>query len=165
MTWLDAAIIVVVVAIVVVGFRRGLLKEIWALVSLAVSAFVAGLLYPIMALLLVRFNLPPNGSEFLGFLFLYTAVNILVYTPISLYVREAEIVLPSCQDHVAGAGFALVEGLAFVEMLLILMATYPVLGLDKLATGSTVARAMVTHLPLITWLLPPEFRAMVVFFR
>jgi uncharacterized membrane protein required for colicin V production len=166
MNWLDLAIIGAVAFTTLVGLMRGMFPSVWGLVTLVASTFVAGLLYPIAGLLITTLNPPPNGAPLLGFLFVYLFTTLLVATPVEFFTRgrHIELVLPGCQDHLVGGALGLLQGLAFAQVMLILLAHFPVLGVEEVLRQSVMAQRMLSGAPLMLKLLPPEFQDVVVFF-
>ncbi len=167
MTWLDWTLVGAVAFTTLLGLRRGLFATAWGLVTLAVSTFVAGLLYPLAGLLLTTLNPPPHGAPLLGFLFVYLFTTLLIATPMEFFIRgrHIELVLPGCQDHLVGGALGFVQGLAFVQVMLILLTHFPVLGIESVLRSSVMAEKMLSGAPVMLKLLPPEFQDVVLFFR
>ena len=167
MNWLDLAIIGTVVFTALVGLKRGLFATAWGLITLAVSTFVAGLVYPVAGLLITTLNPPPNGAPLLGFLFVYLFTTLLVVTPVEFFIRgrHIEVVLPGCQDHLVGGALGVVQGLAFAQVMLILVAHFPVLGIEAVLRDSVIAQSMLGGVPVMLKLLPPEFQDVILFFH
>jgi uncharacterized membrane protein required for colicin V production len=60
-------------------------------------------------------------------------------------------------DHAGGALFGLIKGLIVVEVLLILLVTYPQFGLKGDIDGSALASVFLDAAPLLLLVLPNEF--------
>lgn len=167
MNWLDVAVIVAVAATTLVGLMRGLFPSIWGLITLAASAFVAGLLYPVAGALITPLNLPPNGAPLLGFLFVYLFTSLILFSPVEVFVhgRHIELVLPGCQDHLAGGALGLLQGLAFAQLMFILLAHFPVLGIEEVLRRSVLASMLLSGRPVMLGLLPSEFQDVILLFQ
>jgi uncharacterized membrane protein required for colicin V production len=64
-------------------------------------------------------------------------------------------------NHIGGAFFGLLKGLIVVEVLLIIFAAYPELGLDGSVRGSELAPYFVEDVDWVQWILPGDFDARV----
>ena len=60
-------------------------------------------------------------------------------------------------NHIGGALFGLLKGLIVVEVLLIVFAAYPELGLDGSVRGSELSHYFVEDVDWVQWFLPGNF--------
>jgi alkylation response protein AidB-like acyl-CoA dehydrogenase/uncharacterized membrane protein required for colicin V production len=158
MNWLDIVVPLVILSMGIVGFARGLLRQLWALGGLIAATFIAGLLYPTGAGVFLRLGLGSGASELVSFVLFYVIIAVLIYAPVE-FITKGEMILPACQDRIVSGVCGLIEGLALTQVLLLAAATYPAWGLDKLLTSSQVAATVASRWPVLMFILPKEFEA------
>jgi membrane protein required for colicin V production len=156
MNLLDIVVPLVILVMGILGFARGLLRELWALGGLIAATLIAGLLYPVGAGVLYHLGFGLDASELVAFVLFYVIVVVLVYTPVE-FIARGEMILPACQDRIVAGVCGLIEGLALAQTMLLAAATYPAWGLDKLLPGSQVAAAVAGRWPVLLFLLPKIF--------
>lgn len=166
MNWLDVAVIVTVILTTLVGLIRGLFSSIWGLITLTVSTFVAGMLYPVAWAFIIPLGLPPNVAPLLSFVLVYLFTSLTLFAPVEVFIRgrDIELVLPSCQDHLAGGALGFIQGLAFTQLALILLVHSPILGIEDALHHSALTAIMIGGKPALLGLLPSEFQDVVLFF-
>jgi membrane protein required for colicin V production len=151
MNWLDIVLPLVVLLMGVIGFVRGLLRELWAVGGLIVATFTASTLYSIGVTAFYRLGFGPNASELASFLAFYIIVTVLVYAPVELIAKN-EMILPACQDRIVSGVCGLIEGLALTQVLLLAAATYPAWGLDQLLANSQISSIIAGRWPVLLFL-------------
>jgi membrane protein required for colicin V production len=156
--WLDLAIVGVLTWNTVSAFRRGLIREVVATVALIAGVILAGRYYDELSENLAfaiddqtTRNLVAFASIFLGI--------ALVGAVASTFLRSAAAVLMLGPiDHVGGAGFGLLRGILFVEVILIAVTMFPAwTGPAVAAADSTLAPYFLRAAPFIAGLLPEAF--------
>jgi membrane protein required for colicin V production len=71
--------------------------------------------------------------------------------------QMASLLLLGWVDRAGGAAFGFLKGLVVVEVLLILLVTFPQIGLREDIDGSALASVFLDAIPLLLVLLPEEF--------
>src|SRR3990172_4052275 len=132
MNWLDIAIALIIVTFTISAFSSGLIREVVTLASA-----VVGVVFAFLALL---------GSVYL------TGQLIAM-----MLKQMASLLLLGWVDKIGGAAFGFLKGLVVVEVLLILLVTYPQIGLQEDIDGSALASVFLDAIPLLLVLLPEEF--------
>lgn len=157
MNWLDIAIVVVVAGFVFAAYSSGLIREVITLISVIVGVVLAGQLYDRLAADVLVFMDDRDVAEVISFLVLFGAVylfgQILAYT----LKKGASLLMLGWANHIGGAFFGLIKGLIVVELLLIVFAAYPELGLDGATRGSELAPYFVDDVDFVQWILPANF--------
>ncbi len=157
MNWLDIVIVLVIAFFVISAFRAGLIREVVTLVSVAVGVVVAGLFYDSLARDVLVFIDNEKTALIVGFLILLGAVYLAGQLIAVMLKQAASLLLLGFADHAGGALFGLIKGLIVVEVLLILLVTYPQLGLQADIDGSAIASLFLDAAPLLLFVLPDEF--------
>ena len=157
MNWLDVVIILVVFGVTASAFSAGLIREVVTLVGVVVGVVVAGLLYDDLATDVLVFIGDSDGALAISFLILLGAVFLLGQIGAYVLKRTASLLMLGWADRLGGAAFGLLKGLIIVEILLILFAAYPQLGLDGAIAGSELAPLFLDDAPVLLRLLPGRF--------
>ena len=161
MNWLDIAIILIVAGFVAAAYSSGLIREVITLLSVIIGIIVAGQLYDNLTADVLVFMDDSDAADAISFLVLFGAVylfgQILAYT----LKAGASLLMLGWANHIGGAVFGLLKGLIVVELLLIIFAAYPELGLDGSVGGSELAPYFVEDVDWVQWILPGNFDARV----
>ncbi len=157
MNWLDIVIVLVIAFFAISAFRAGLIREVVTLVSVAVGVVVAGLFYDDLARDVLVFIDNEKTALIVAFLVLLGAVFLAGQLVAVMLKQAAALLFLGWADHAGGALFGLIKGLIVVEVLLILLVTYPQLGLKGDIDGSAFASVFLDTAPLLLLVLPDEF--------
>ncbi len=157
MNWLDIVIVLVIVFFASTAFRAGLIREVVTLVSVAVGVVIAGLFYDDLARDVLTFIDDEKTALIVSFLVLLGAVYLAGQLVAVMLKQAASLLFLGWADHAGGALFGLIKGLIVVEVLLILLVTFPRLGLKGDIDGSALASVFLDAAPLLLLVLPNEF--------
>ncbi len=164
MNWLDIVIVLVIAFFALSAFRVGLIREVVTFVTVVVGVVDAGLFYDNLARDVLVFIDDEKTALIVGFLVLLGAVYLAGQLVAIMLKQTAALLFLGWADHAGGALFGLLKGLVVVEVLLILLVTYPQLGLKGDIDGSALASVFLDAAPLLLLVLPNEFeRAVDVF--
>ncbi len=164
MNWLDIVIFLVIAFFAVTAFRAGLIREAVTLVSAVVGVVVAGLFYDDLARDVLVFIDDRDTALVVSFLILLGAVYLAGQLIAIMLKQVAAILLLGWVDHIGGALFGLLKGLIVVEVLLILLVTFPQLGLESDIDGSALASVFLDARSVLLFVLPDEFEQAVDLF-
>ncbi len=157
MNWLDIAIVVIVAGFVAAAYSAGLIREVVTLLSVIAGIIIAGQLYDNLTTDVLVFMDDHDVADAISFLVLFGAVylfgQILAYT----LKTGASLLMLGWANHIGGAFFGLLKGLIVVELLLIVFAAYPELGMDGSVGGSELAPYFVEDVDWVQWILPGNF--------
>ena len=157
MNWIDIVIVVAIAFFVGSAFRAGLIREVVTFVSVAVGVIVAGLFYDDLARDVLSFIDDEKTALVVGFLVLLGAIILAGQLIAVMLKRAASLLLLGPADHAGGALFGLLKGLIVVEVLLVLLVTFPRLGLKSDIDGSALASVFLDAALLLLLVLPNEF--------
>ena len=164
MNWLDIVIVLVIAFFASTAFRAGLIREVVTLVSVVVGVVIAGIFYDDLARDVLTFIDEEKTALVVGFLVLLGAVYLAGQLVAVMLKQAAALLFLGWADHAGGALFGLIKGLIVVEVLLVLLVTFPRLGLKSDIDGSALASVFLDAAPLLLLVLPNEFeRAVDVF--
>ncbi len=164
MNWLDIVIVLVIAFFAGTAFRAGLIREAVTLVSAVVGVVVAGLFYDDLARDVLVFIDNRDTARVVSFLILLGAVYLAGQLIAIMLKQVAAILLLGWVDHIGGALFGLLKGLIVVEVLLILLVTFPRLGLESDIDGSALASVFLDARSVLLFVLPDEFEQAVDLF-
>jgi membrane protein required for colicin V production len=155
--WLDIVVILLLVVLTTAAFRAGLIREVITLIAVILGIAVAGILYERLAVDVFVFVDNENASEAVSFLMLFGAVYLMGQIGAYVLKTGAALVMLGPIDHIGGAVFGFVKGLLVVQVLLIVFAAYPTLGLDQAIDNSEIARWFVDDFSFLLKVLPQDF--------
>jgi len=157
MNWLDIVIVLVIAFFAISAFRAGLIREVVTFVSVVAGVVIAGIFYDDLARDVLTFIDDRRTALIVGFLVLLGAVFLAGQLVAVMLKQAAALLFLGWADHSGGALFGLIKGLIVVEVLLILLVTYPRLGLKDDIDGSALASVFLEAAPLLLLVLPNEF--------
>ena len=157
MTWLDFVIIAVLIGFVVAAYSSGLIREVVTLVAVIAGIVIAGVLYDDLARDVLVFLDDEDAARAISFLILFGSVYLFGQMIAYILKRGASILMLGWADHVGGGVFGLLKGLIVVQVLLILFAAYPSLGLDDAIDNSALGSYFLDDASFILVIFPGEF--------
>jgi len=157
MNWIDIAIIIIIAFFVISAYSAGLIRELVTLVSVVAGVIVAGLFYDAMARDVLVFIDDEETARAIGFLVLLGAVYLAGQLIAVMLKQTAAVLLLGWADHMGGALFGILKGLIVVEAILILLVTYPQIGLDDAIDRSTLGAVFLDAAAVLLIILPDEF--------
>jgi membrane protein required for colicin V production len=161
MTWIDAAIVVVLLFFVVTAFQAGLVRELIAFASTLAGVVVAGIFYDdIRENLLTSIDNETVASAvaFLAIFLTFTVAGQLLAMVVHPVIQVLQL---GMADQFMGAAFGVVKAFVLVEALLILFVTYPFWDLDEEINDSEFATRLLEASKPITTILPDVFQSQV----
>jgi membrane protein required for colicin V production len=157
MNWIDILIVVTIVAIVLGAYAAGLIREGVTLIAAIVGIVVAGALYDDLAADVLVFMDDEEAAEAISFLILVGAVYLFGQIIAMMLSRTASLLMLGWADKAGGAVFGFIKGLLVVQVLLIIFAAYPSLGLDDAIANSELAPYFLDDVDFLLRLLPDNF--------
>ena len=157
MNWIDPVIVLILIGFVVTAYSAGLIREVVTIVAVVLGIVIAGLLYDDLATDVLVFIDDADAARAVAFLVLLGSVYL--FGQIAAYVlkKMASIMMLGWTDKLGGAAFGLLKGLIVVQVLVILFAAYPSLGLDNSIDNSVIGSFFVDDFSFLLVILPGEF--------
>ena len=157
MNWLDILIVVALIGFTSAAYSAGLIREIVTLTAVIAGIVIAGTLHDNLARDVLVFIGNDSAAEAVSFLILFGAVYIFGQIAAYMLKTGASLLMLGLWDRLGGAGFGLIKGLFIVQILLLVFAAYPSLGLEGAVEGSELADYFVDDFSLLLHLLPQAF--------
>jgi len=157
MNWLDILIIVALIGFTGAAYSAGLIREIVTLTAVVAGIVIAGTLFDDLASDVLVFIGNDSAAEAVSFLALFGAVYIFGQIAAYMLKTGASLLMLGLWDKLGGALFGLIKGLFIVQILLLVFAAYPSLGLDGAVAGSELADYFVDDFSFLLHLLPQAF--------
>ena len=157
MNWLDILIIVALIGFVSAAYSAGLIREVVTLTAVIAGIVIAGTLYDNLASDVLVFIGNDSAAEAVSFLVLFGAVYIFGQIAAYMLKTGASLLMLGVWDKLGGIGFGLIKGLLIVQILLLVFAAYPSLGLEGAVEGSELAPYFVDDFSFLLNLLPQAF--------
>lgn len=154
MNWLDIVVILVIVSMTLAAYSSGLIREVITLIAVIAGIIIAGALYERLAQDVLVFIDDEDAAEAIAFLSLFGGVYLMGQIGAYLLKTGAALLMLGPLDHLGGAAFGFIKGVFVVEMLIIILAAYPSLDMDRTVDNSTVARRLVDEFDFLTIILP-----------
>lgn len=137
----DILILVILVAFVIKGLIRGLMKELCTLIGLIVGALLA-LNYhkPLATSMVSAFSLPDQLCAILAFLVIFLLTALLFVFVGMILSRYVKLMYVGGLNRVAGGLFGLIQGVLILSLLVFALTLRPLpLGLDAHLEVSNLA--------------------------
>jgi membrane protein required for colicin V production len=165
MSWIDAAIVVLLLFFIVTAFQNGFIRETISVAAAIGGVVLAGLLYDQVANAFFDSVDNETTKNVISFLIILGGVTLLGQL-LAILVHPAVVIMQlGIADQLLGAAFGAVKGFVIIVALLILMVTYPRYDMDDRIRDSSFAEILLeTSEPLLK-ILPEEFDAHVDAFR
>ena len=157
MNWLDVVVIVMLLGFTFAAFRAGLIREVVTLVAVMLGIVIAGALYDDLAKDVLVFIDNEGAAEAVSFLALFGSVYLLGQIGAYILKTGAALLMLGPMDKLGGAVFGFIKGILVVQVLLIVFAAYPSLGLDDAVDNSEIARLFVDDFSFLLNILPGAF--------
>jgi membrane protein required for colicin V production len=157
MNWLDVIVVLIVAWFAFSAFWAGLIREVVTIVGVALGIVLAGFFYQDLAddveLVIDTDNAPP----IIAFLLIFGACTLAGQLAAMVLKQTASLLMLGTFDHLLGAVFGFVKGIAIVEILMILFVTFPALGLKDAIDESLFGPMFLDGIPFLLKILPSEF--------
>ncbi|MFQ5880076.1 MAG: CvpA family protein [Dehalococcoidia bacterium] len=165
MNWLDAVLVAIIAWFTITAFFTGIIREAVTLAALVLGVVLAGVYYQELAedVRLVVDN--GTAARLIAFAAIFGAVALAGQLAAYLLKQAVSIFMLGWADHTMGALFGLAKGALLAELLLILVTTYPFLGLGNTVGDSAIAPLFLKGVPALLRLLPGEFSSAVEAYR
>ena len=157
MNWLDILIVVALIGFTGAAYSAGLIREIVTLTAVIAGIVIAGTLADDLASDVLIFIGNDSAAEAVSFLVLFGAVYIFGQIAAYMLKKGASLLMLGLWDKLGGAVFGLIKGLFIVQVLLLVFAAYPSLGLEGAVAGSELADYFVDDFSFLLHLLPQAF--------
>lgn len=157
MNWLDVLIVLALVGFTVAAYSAGLIREVVTLSAVVIGIVIAGFLYDNLAKDVLVFIDNESAAEAVSFLVLFGAVYLFGQIAAYMLKTGASLLMLGPWDALGGAFFGFIKGLFIVQVLLLVFAGYPSLGLDSAVDNSAVAKYFVDDFSFLLNLLPGNF--------
>jgi membrane protein required for colicin V production len=157
--WLDGVILAVLIWFIFTAFNAGFIREVVTIVSVILGVVLAGLFYERLADDIGTFVDSERAARTIAFLVIFGAVALAGQVAAMLLKETAGLLMLGTFDHLAGAVFGLAKGVVIIQVLLILFATYPSLGLGEAISDSKLSPVFTERAPILLQVLPAEFDA------
>ncbi|MCH8815279.1 MAG: CvpA family protein [Chloroflexi bacterium] len=157
MNWIDLVIVLIIIGFVAAAYRAGLIREVVTIVAVFLGIVIAGLLYDDLATDVLVFIDDADAARAIAFLILLGSVYLLGQIAAYVLKAMASIMMLGWADKFGGAAFGLLKGLIVVQMLVILFAAYPSLGLGDAIGNSEIGSFFVDDVSFLLVILPGDF--------
>jgi membrane protein required for colicin V production len=160
-TWLDAVIVVALLAFLITAFQSGFVREIIGFAATLGGLIAAGLFYDDIRDSFLSSIDNETAASAVAFLVIFLSIGVagaLLAMVINPMIHFFQL---GMADQFLGAGFGLVKGYVVIVSLLVLFITYPVWDMDEAIADSEFATRLLNSAEPITNLLPDIFQSQV----
>ena len=154
MNWLDVVIVLTIVVFVLSAYAAGLIREAVTLVGMIAGIVIAGLLYDNLA---AEFSADDDTALAVSFFVLFGSVYLIAQICAYVLKKGASLIMLGWLNHIGGAFFGFLKGVLVVEVVVLVFAAYPGLGMDGAVDGSALAPLFVEDVDFGLILLPGDF--------
>ncbi len=158
MTWVDAAIVVMLLFFVMSGFQGGLVREMISFASTLVGVVLAGLFYEDLRDSLFTSIDNRTVASAVAFLAIFLGIVVAGHVLAMVVHPVIQVLQLGMADQFMGAGFGAVKGFILIEAMLILLVTYPLWDLNQEIAKSEFGPRLLNASQPITAILPDIFQ-------
>jgi membrane protein required for colicin V production len=161
MSWVDAAIVVLLLFFVVTAFQNGFIRETISMASAIGGVVLAGFLYDDLSDAFLGSIDNETTKSVVAFLIIFAGITLLGQL-VAILVHPAIVIMQlGIADQLLGAAFGVIKAFVIIEAILILMVTYPRYDMDdRIEESEFASRLLDVATPLLK-VLPQEFDARV----
>jgi membrane protein required for colicin V production len=154
---LDIFFLVIITISMVFSLFRGMIKEVFSILSIVGGIIVANLLYPKGAIFLMRFISSSTWANIIAFIVIFLIICVLInFIGVLLHKALKKLAL-SWLDRVGGITFGFIRGVIIVVILVIILTKFPIANSDKLIASSQIVPYLYGVVKILLAFLPPEF--------
>lgn len=156
MNWIDYTVLAIIAGGGISGFSQGIVRQLISVASFSAGFVIASQHYKDVAQYLGFMN-DPNWANIVAFGLITVAITAVGGVVGQILHRLVGLMMFGCFDRFLGAAFGAFLNVLFIEVGLIVLSTFPALGVDK--WNSAVIRKLLDFAPAFLRLLPSEFDA------
>ncbi len=165
MSWVDAAIVVVLLFFIVTAFQNGFIRETISIAAAIGGVVLAGVFYDDFSDAFLDSIDSETTKNVISFIVILGGVALLGQL-IAILVHPAVVIMQlGIADQLLGAAFGAVKGFVLIVALLVLMVTYPRYDMDERIRDSAFAELLIEASEPLLKILPDEFDSRVDQFR
>ena len=157
MNWLDIIVVATIAWFIFSAFWAGVIREIVAIVGVALGIVLAGLFYQDLADDVKLVIDGDNAPRIIAFLLIFGACALAGQLVAMVLKQTAALLMLGTFDHLLGAVFGFAKGIVVVEILMIVFVTFPALGLKETIDESMFGPIFLNGIPFLLKVLPSEF--------
>jgi membrane protein required for colicin V production len=164
MSWLDIAIIVVIVIPTLLGLKNGLVKALFTIVGLIVGIVLAGRYYDQLATLISD----AAWAKIAAYVIILVAVSVLASWAAALVKNFLKAIMLNWVNRLGGAVLGFIMGAFFCGAILSLWVSLidsGLIGTSAVIQDSFLASFLLDKFPVVLGLLPSEFDPVKDFFQ
>jgi membrane protein required for colicin V production len=159
MNWLDVVLALILVASMVLSFRRGLSRTVIHLVSTVLALVLSLWFYGMAGSYLLPYVSSRSAANLAGFILVFAGVLLLGGLVSWVVGKFLKVTGLSLVDHALGAGFGMVRGILIaVALLMGIMAFYPSEKPPESVVHSRMAPYMVQAARVFAAMAPHELK-------
>jgi membrane protein required for colicin V production len=161
LNWLDGVIVAVVLLFTFTAFQAGFIRETVTVVAAILGTVLAGLFYQELAEDALVFIDNETLAHIVGFVVIFGG-TLLAGQMLALVLKPTTDTLQlNIFDQLAGAGFGFLKSLVIIQVMLILLVTYPRWDMDRTIDESVFGSLIIEDTAVLVKILPDEFEAQV----
>ncbi|MCH7812164.1 MAG: CvpA family protein [Chloroflexi bacterium] len=158
MTWLDGAIILVVLWFTYSAFQAGFIRETVTVIAAIIGVVLAGLFYKDLAEDVLAFIDSVNLARLVAFGLIFGATALAGQMLALVLKPTAAIFQLGIFDNLAGAAFGFAKAMVFIQIFLLVFVTYPRWNLDEAIDDSLFGSLLIVdNVAFLAHVLPDEF--------
>ena len=161
MSWLDIAIVVVVLWFTVSAFQAGFIRETVTIVAAIIGVVLAGLFYQELADDVLLFIDGERLASIVAFGIIFGATALAGQMLALVLKPTVHLLQLGIFDQLAGAVFGFAKAMVFIQIFLIVFITYPKWDLDEAIDDSLFGSLIVENTAVLVRILPDEFQGAV----
>lgn len=160
MNGLDIFFLVIIAISTIFSLFRGMIKEIFSILSIIGGIIVAHLLYSKVAIFLMRFITSSFWANITAFVVIFLIVCVLINLVAVLFQKTLKKLTIGWVDTIGGVVFGFIRGVIIVTILVIILTKFPIANTRELLTSSQIVPYLYVVVKILLTFLPPPFSSL-----
>lgn len=157
---LDIFFLIVILISMTISLFRGMVKEIFSILSIVGGIIIANLFYSEIALFSIRFIKSSFWSNIIAFIIIFLIICTLINLTGLFLQKTLKKLALSWLNRVGGVAFGFIRGVLIVVIITIILAKFPIVGSKSIASSQIVPHLSWVVKTLLAF-LPHEFSSIV----
>lgn len=158
MNWIDLAILATFIWFTYAAFHAGMIREVITIVGAFFAVALAGLFYKDLTPDIKVAVDNEETARLVAFAIIFGCVVLASQLTAMFLKQTASLLMLGVFDSVGGAIIGMIKAFVFIEIALIVAITFENLHLQKDVDNSSLAGFFLNVLPVLTHILPAEFK-------
>ncbi|WP_211231335.1 CvpA family protein [Halonatronum saccharophilum] len=147
---MDIIIVVVIAIFMIKGYRRGLIRQLTAIIAIIISIYIANEQYLTLSKTLIeKFEISKDLGDVIAFVLIIFTVAIIINYLGYILSKMASFMLLSSIDRFSGFIFGFIKGLLIVYIVVLVLSRLPIHFIEEIIEQSYLASKLLILNPFV----------------